>query len=154
MLHHDNALSQNSLLICKYRESVNLTIVSYILHSSDLAPCDFNLFLKLKDVLKSERLQDINEIKKNTIAMFRASCFQTQSLPNVSLNGRCAAEVHNLRREYFEGDLRNTSHRINNFFLLFSYKFFSFRRSRLRYSSSKGCSLETKSLNSFHVVLF
>ncbi|XP_014476081.1 PREDICTED: uncharacterized protein LOC106745216 [Dinoponera quadriceps] len=35
------------------------------LYNSDLAPCDFWLFLKLKNPLKGRRFDDVEEIKRN-----------------------------------------------------------------------------------------
>ncbi len=44
----------------------NIPTLSYPPYSSDLTPCDFSLFTKLKSVLKGMRFDDLEEIKANT----------------------------------------------------------------------------------------
>jgi len=65
MLHHDNAPAHASLLIRSYLAKHQTSLVPHPPYSSDLAPADFFLFLKLKTTLKGRCLQTIEEIQEN-----------------------------------------------------------------------------------------
>ena len=64
-LHHDNVPAHESRLRQFFGETSNHPGGSEPLHSPDLAPCDFWLFLKLKSPLKEKRFQTIYEIQEN-----------------------------------------------------------------------------------------
>ena len=62
-LHHNNM----HLVSCRaFGKTPNHPGDSATHHSSDLVPCDFWLFPKLKSPLKGNRFQIINEIQENT----------------------------------------------------------------------------------------
>jgi hypothetical protein len=64
-------------------------------YSSDLVPCDFWLFPKLKDVLKRQTFSDIPDIQRNIPENdFQDRFWQWHRLTN------CIAS----QGEYFEGD--------------------------------------------------
>ncbi|XP_067947061.1 papilin-like [Watersipora subatra] len=71
-LHQDNAPAHTSLTVNEFCAKHSISIVPHPPYSSDLAPCDFWLFPKLKFSLKSERFEDIKSIKRNTTLELRA----------------------------------------------------------------------------------
>jgi hypothetical protein len=72
-------------------------------YSSDLAPCDFFLFPRIKSKLKRRRFQDVTEIQEQSLTVLHAipksqfqRCFQQwQKLGTPCMNSE---------GEYFEGD--------------------------------------------------
>ena len=48
--HHDNAPVYNSILVTDYLTKIAIKTVPHTPYSRDLAPCDFWLFLKLRDI--------------------------------------------------------------------------------------------------------
>jgi hypothetical protein len=67
-------------------------------YSSDLAPCDFWLFLKLKNTLKGQRFADISDIQNN----MTENDFQDQFRQWHHRLTMCITS----QGEYFEGDSR------------------------------------------------
>ena len=65
-LHHDNMSTHASRLVQSFFEKYQITQVTQPLYSSDLAPCDFWIFPKLKSPLKGKRFQTVDEIQENT----------------------------------------------------------------------------------------
>ena len=63
LLHHDNALAHIALGIRKFLAKNNIAVLEQPPYSPDLAPCDFFLFPKLKEVIKGTRFQDSEAIK-------------------------------------------------------------------------------------------
>ena len=63
LLHHDNVPAHNVLGIREFLAKNNIAVLKQPPHSSDLAPCDFFLFPKLKEVIKGTRFQDSEAIK-------------------------------------------------------------------------------------------
>ena len=64
MLHHDNAPAHNARSIRQFLAEKNVTVLDQPPYSPDLAPCDFFLFPKLKEVIKGTRFSDVETIKK------------------------------------------------------------------------------------------
>ena len=58
--HQDNAPVHNSILVTDYLTKMGIKSVSHPLYSTDLAPCDFCLFLKLRGY----RYETIEEMKE------------------------------------------------------------------------------------------
>ena len=58
LLHHDNAPAHNALLFREFVSKNNIAVLEQPPCSPDLAPCDFFLFPKLKEVIKGTRFQD------------------------------------------------------------------------------------------------
>ncbi|KAL4120451.1 hypothetical protein QTP88_013142 [Uroleucon formosanum] len=71
-LHHDNAPAHSALSIREFLADKKIPVVPHPSYSSDLAPCDFFLFPRLKSALKGQRFQDVEEIKANTAAELKA----------------------------------------------------------------------------------
>ena len=82
----------------------NIAILKQPLYSPDLAPCDFVLFLKLKEVIKATRLQDSEAIKTAKIG-------ELQAIPEQSFQECEKAWQKRLEKyiraqgDYFEGDM-------------------------------------------------
>ena len=55
LLHQDNAPAHNALSIRQFLVERNVAVLDHPPYSSDLAPCDFFLFSKLKEVIKGAR---------------------------------------------------------------------------------------------------
>ncbi|UYV63278.1 hypothetical protein LAZ67_2003639 [Cordylochernes scorpioides] len=63
LLHHDNAPAHTSLLVRDFLAKNNTLMMPQPLYSSDLAPCDFFLFPKLKRPMKGRRYATLDKIK-------------------------------------------------------------------------------------------
>ena len=64
-LHHDNTPGQASYLVQSILVKHQITQVTHPCYNSDLVPCNFWLFPKLKLPLKGKRFHTINEIQEN-----------------------------------------------------------------------------------------
>ena len=62
LLHQDNVPAHNA--IHQFLAERNVTMLDHPPYSPDLAPCDFFLFPKLKEVIKGVRFPDMEAIKK------------------------------------------------------------------------------------------
>jgi hypothetical protein len=49
-----------------------ITVLEYPAYSPDLAPSDFFLFPKIKEILKGRHFDDIDDIRSNTTAALKA----------------------------------------------------------------------------------
>ena len=72
LLHHDNAPAHNSLGIPEFLDKNNIAVLEQQPYSPDMAPCDFFLFPKLKEVFKGTRFQDSEAIKTAVTRELRA----------------------------------------------------------------------------------
>jgi len=63
LLHHDNAPAHNAMGIREFLAKNNITVLEQPPFSPDLAPYDFFLFPKFKEVIKATRFQDSEAIK-------------------------------------------------------------------------------------------
>lgn len=61
ILHHDNASSHTAALTKVYLENQKVEVLDHPPYSPDLAPCDFYLFPKIKDILRGHRFDDEDE---------------------------------------------------------------------------------------------
>jgi hypothetical protein len=61
-LHHDNAPVNDMLRFREFPEKNYITKLDQPPYFLDLAPCDFWLFPKLKNVLKGQKFADFNGI--------------------------------------------------------------------------------------------
>ena len=67
-LHHYNVPARSSQLIKVFLAKHNIPVVRQALYSSDMAPCDYWLFLHLKMQLKGTRFESRDDIIGNTTA--------------------------------------------------------------------------------------
>ena len=63
LLYHDNAPAHNALGIREFLAKIIIAVLEQPPYSPDLAPRDFFLFPKLKEVIKETRFQDSKAIK-------------------------------------------------------------------------------------------
>ena len=62
--HQDNAPVHNSILVTDYLTKMGIKAVPRPPYSTDLAPCGFYLFPKLKEKLRGCRYETIEEMKE------------------------------------------------------------------------------------------
>ena len=103
ILHHDNAPAHTALSVREFLATKQITVLEHPAYSPDLAPNDFFLFPKIKEILKGRHFDDIDDIRSNTMAALKAipqnqfqNCFEGWT----RRWHRCIAS----QGEYFEGD--------------------------------------------------
>jgi len=72
VLHHDNAPAHTALTVREFLATKQITVLEHPTYSSDLAPSDFFLFPKIKEILKGRHFDDIDDIRSNTVATLKA----------------------------------------------------------------------------------
>jgi histone-lysine N-methyltransferase SETMAR len=83
--------------------SKQINVLEHPPYSPDLAPSDFLLFTKIKEILKGRHFDDIDDIRSNTTAALKAV---PQNQSQTCFEGwtrrwhQCIAS----QEEYFEGD--------------------------------------------------
>jgi len=63
-LHHDNVPAHKALSVKQFLTKNSMTQLLHPPYSPNLAPCDFFLFPRMKEVLKGKRIADVDEVKK------------------------------------------------------------------------------------------
>ena len=103
ILHHDNAPAHTALSVREFLATKQITVLEHPAYSPDLAPSDFFLFPKIKEILKGRHFDDIDDIRRNTAAVLKAisqnqfqNCFEGWT----RRWHRCIGS----QGEYFEGD--------------------------------------------------
>jgi hypothetical protein len=103
MLHHDNAPCHTAISVIEFLAKKGIPVVPQPPYSSNLSPCDFFLFLKLKFYLKGRHFGMVVNIETAVTDQLKAIL--------VSNFQRCYEEwEQRLRRcvvskgNYFEGD--------------------------------------------------
>ena len=69
ILHHDNAPAHTALSVREFLATKQITVLEHPAYSSDLAPSDFFLFPKIKELSKVSHFDDI---RSNTTAALKA----------------------------------------------------------------------------------
>ena len=69
---HDNAPSRSSLIVTEFLAKHGTKVISQTPFLTDLAPCDFFLFPKLKYPLRGMRHERIEAIKINSLRELKA----------------------------------------------------------------------------------
>ena len=99
--------SQRSSLKNKHKEEFlatkQITVLEHPAYSLDLAPSDFFLFPRIKEILKGRHFDDIDDIRSNTTAALKATPqnqFQNCIAGWTRHWHRCIAS----QWEYFEGN--------------------------------------------------
>ena len=72
ILHHDNAPAHTALSLREFLATKQITVLEHPASSPDLAPCDFFLFPKIKEILKGRHFEEIDDIRSNTTAALKA----------------------------------------------------------------------------------
>jgi len=99
-VHHDNTPAHTALSVREFLATKQITVLEHPAYSLDLAPSDFFMFPKIKEILKGRHFDDI---RSNTTAAVKAipqnrlqNCFEGWT----RCWHRCIASLG----EYFEGD--------------------------------------------------
>ncbi|KAF6288416.1 hypothetical protein mRhiFer1_009149 [Rhinolophus ferrumequinum] len=107
LLHHDNAPAHTALSVREFLASKQITVLEHPPYSPDLAPIDFFLYPKIKEILKGKHFDDIQDIKGNTMTALMAipekefqNCFEGWT----RRWRQCIAS----QGDYFEGDHSDT----------------------------------------------
>jgi len=92
-----------ALSVREFLATKQITVLKHPAYSPDLAPNDFFLFLKIKEILKGRYFDDIDDIRSNTTAALKAipqnqfqNCFEGWT--------RCWHWCIASQREYFQGN--------------------------------------------------
>jgi hypothetical protein len=72
ILHHDNAPTHTALSVWEFLATRQIAMLEHAACSPDVAPSDFFLFPKIKEILKERHFDDIDDIRSNTMAALKA----------------------------------------------------------------------------------
>ena len=61
-----------ALSVREFLATKQITVLEHLASSPDLAPCDFLLFPKIKEILKGRHFDDIDDIRNNTTLALKA----------------------------------------------------------------------------------
>jgi len=61
-----------ALSVREFLATKQITVLEHSAYSPDLAPIDFFLFPKIKEILKGRHFDDTDEIRSNTMAALKA----------------------------------------------------------------------------------
>jgi len=71
-LHHDNAPAHTALSVREFLATKQITVLEHPAYLPDLAPNDFFLFPKVKEILKGWYFDATDDIRSNTTAALKA----------------------------------------------------------------------------------
>ena len=71
ILHHDNAPAHTALSVRKFLATKQITVLEHPAYLPDLAPSEFFLFPKVKEILKGRHFDDIADIRSDTPAALK-----------------------------------------------------------------------------------
>jgi len=90
LLHHDNVPAHTLLVVREFLTKNNMTTVPQPAYTSDLAPCDFYVFPKMKLWLKGRRFISIEEIQAKLQKVLNmltptdfSECFQKDKIAGI-----------------------------------------------------------------------
>jgi len=107
ILHHDNAPAHTALSVREFLATKRVTVLKHPACSPDLAPNDFFLFPKIKEILRGRHFDDTDDITSNTTAALKAIP-QNQSQNCFAGWTRRWHQCIASQGEYFEGDHSGT----------------------------------------------
>ena len=70
-MHRDNAPAHTALSVREFLATKQITALEHPAYSPDLAPSDFFLFPKIKEILKGRHFDDTDDIRSNTTAALK-----------------------------------------------------------------------------------
>ena len=73
ILHHENAPAHTALSVREFLATKQITVLEHRAYSPDLAPSDFFLFPKIKEILKGRHFDGIDDIRSNTTATLKTT---------------------------------------------------------------------------------
>ena len=103
LLHQDNAPAHNALSICQFLAKKNVTVLDHPPYSPDLAPCDFFLFPKFKEVIKGVCFLDMEATKK-TVTMELKRILEESFQECMEAWQNRMRKCVRLEGDYFEGE--------------------------------------------------
>ena len=71
-LHHNNAPAHTALSVKEFLASKQITVLEHPAYSPDLAPNNFFLFPKIKEILQGRQFDDTDDIRSNTAEALKA----------------------------------------------------------------------------------
>ena len=103
ILHHDNAPAHTALSVRKFLATKQITVLEHPAYLPDLAPSEFFLFPKVKEILRGRHFDDIDDTRSDITAVLKVNpqnqfqnCFEGWT----RRWHRCIAS----QGEYFEGN--------------------------------------------------
>ena len=72
ILHHDNAPAHTALSVREFLATKQIIVLEHPAYSPHLAPSDFFLFPKIKEIFQGRHFDDIDDIRSNTTAALKA----------------------------------------------------------------------------------
>lgn len=103
LLHHNNALAHSAVLMCTFLMKNCITVLEHPPYSPDLAPCDFFLFPKLKDIMKGQHYKSVEDLQAAASQVLKeipAEAF----VASYDAWRKCMLQCINAEGEYFEGN--------------------------------------------------
>ena len=102
-LHQDNAPTHKSIMVTSYLTEMGVKTVPHPPYSTDLAPCNFWMFPRLKEKLRGRRFEDVEEMKEavtEALDTFTLEDYQRAFKKWLERYNKCIE----LGGSYFEGD--------------------------------------------------
>jgi histone-lysine N-methyltransferase SETMAR len=72
IMRHDNLQTHTALAVREFLAIKQITVLEKPVYSPDLAPSDFFLFPKVKEIMKGRHFDDTDDISINTMAVLKA----------------------------------------------------------------------------------
>ncbi len=102
LIHHDNAPPHTSVLTLAFLGEHDMEMVAHPPYSPDLAPCDFFLFPRLKEVLRGHRFPSVAAMKQGVLSALKKIDKDEfrKAIDNMAVRWIKCVE---LKGDYFEG---------------------------------------------------
>jgi transposase len=119
ILHQDNASAHTALYVREFLANKQITVLEHPPYSQDLAPYDFFLFPKIKEILTGRHSDDNEDMTSNTTVALKTI---PQNQFQYCFEGwtrrwhQCIAS----QGDYFEGDHSDIQQRLSNTFTAMS----------------------------------
>ena len=103
MLHHNNVPAHTALSIWKFLADKNITVLEQPSYLPDLAPRDFFLFPKVKNIIKGTQFSSMDAIK-NAVTKELWGILQESFQKCIDAWKRRIEKCIKVEGNYFEGD--------------------------------------------------
>ena len=97
LLHQDNAPSHTAFITREFLAKNNITIIDHPPYSPDLAPCDFYLFPKVKNIMRDEHFVAVDPIKRETTKLLKEH--KARHVALLSGMGEALNQVYSVKRK-------------------------------------------------------
>jgi hypothetical protein len=71
ILYQENALARNALAVKQCLVDNYIPVFQTRMYSSDLAPCNFYLFIEAKSAFKGTNFQSLDDVKSKTVDLLK-----------------------------------------------------------------------------------